>query len=52
MLHGVQWSQSLYFLKFFYLKTLPFIKENFKFILFPYVQEALSCPNKPDMDPH
>ena len=51
MLHGVQQSQSLYFLKFLYLKTLPFIQENFKFILFPYVQETLSCPIEPDMDP-
>ena len=48
---GVQQSWSLYSLKFFY-KTIPFIQENFKFILFLYVKEALSYPKEPNMDPH
>ena len=51
MLPGDQWSWSLYFLKFFY-KTLPFIQENLTLILFPYVKETLSYPNKLDMDPY
>ena len=27
-------------------KTLPFIQENFKFILFPYVQDVLRLPQQ------
>ena len=27
-------------------KTLPFIQENFKFILFPYVQDVLTLPQQ------
>ena len=31
---------------------MPFIQENFKFILFQYVKEVLSYPKWPDTDPH
>ena len=50
MLPGVQQSQSFYFLKFLYLKPYPLLK-NISY-LFPYVEEALSYPKQPDMDPH